>query len=117
MSHSGQMRFLSRMGQTTEFCYVGESIQLQIVEAELDGTAFTTATSTTAAVTKEDGTSITSGSFTYTATLPGFDEATPGWYLNTTAPTTAGRIHGHGTIVYSSATGKWHCSIDVRNLT
>ena len=105
------------MSNSTVECYVGESIQLQIVEAELDGTAFTTVTSSISAVTKEDGSAISSGTFTYTATLPGFDSATPGWYYNTTAPTSAGMIHGHGTLVNTGATGKWHCTMNVRNHT
>ena len=119
MSHaSGTARFVTRISGVTNECFVGEGLQLQIIDPRLDdGAIMSTVDSTSYTITDEGGTQISTGTLSYTATLPYFDEDTPGWYANVTAPSTAGKIHGHATITKSAVPGKWHAVMLVRDQT
>jgi hypothetical protein len=98
---------------------VGTSKQLQIVEPALDGVAITTADSTAWSLIDEAGTTLSSGTMTYSASLPAatVGGASPGegWFANYDLPNTPQITHIHMTMVKSGTTMKWHDTVVVKD--
>ena len=95
--------------------YPGTAIQVQLVEPKLDGVAITTADSTSCVLTTAQGATISTGTFSYTASLP--NTAKAGWFANMTVPDSPQRCHIHSTLVKSGATMKWHDTLLVKDFT
>lgn len=93
--------------------YTSTSMQKQLVELKLDDAIITSADQATWTLTDAQGASLSTGDFTYTATLP--ITAKEGWYGNFNLPDTPQTCHLHSVIVKSQATMKWHDVIKVKD--
>lgn len=97
---------------------VGTGGKIFVTDVALDGVAVTTADSTAWTITDSLGTTISSGTLTYDATMdsPGFEDHA-GWYANVTWPSAPQRVHIHITITKSTVPMKWHDHVKVDAFT